>query len=63
MKNFFNLLALIAISSMLVVTSCNKEKSDNECYESNPVEELTWLKTMINDMSDYDYIMSAKYHG
>lgn len=63
MKNLNSLLTLIIIFTLIIIGSCKKEESNSLCYVSNPIEELDWLKIMINDFSDYDYIMKANYNG
>lgn len=64
MKRLFYLLVLTSMITIFSIISCDKEKSENNaCNVSNPTKELVWLKTMINDLSDYDYIMIAKYKG
>jgi len=63
MKRLSNLLVVTIILSLFTIVSCEKEESNDSCNVSNPTEELAWLKTMINDFSDYEYIMSADYKG
>tara|TARA_R110001583_G_scaffold167424_1_gene320203 strand:- start:3114 stop:3473 length:360 start_codon:yes stop_codon:yes gene_type:complete len=64
MKRILNLLSLVSILTLFVIISCDNEESENNvCNVSNPTEELSWLKTMIIDLSDYDYIMIANYKG
>lgn len=64
MKRFFSLFVLAIVSAPFVIISCEKNESNNDsCNVSDPIEELTWLKSMINDLSDYHFIMSADYKG
>lgn len=58
------ILSLISILALILIFSCDNEESENNfCDVSNPTEELSWLKTMINNFSDYEYIMVANYEG
>lgn len=64
MKRFFNLLSIASILTLFLIVSCNKDESENNyCNVSNPTEELPWLKTMITELSDFNYIMTANYKG
>ena len=63
-KKKFYLFVLTCIVTLFSIISCGKEKSENNvCNVSNPVEELVWLKTMTNNLSEYDFIMIANYKG
>ena len=55
MKNYF----LIVIIFSLLVLSC-KEEDVVVCYETNPLEELEWLKTEIENLNQADSA-TAKY--
>lgn len=56
------LLRLTSILTLFIIISCdNEEPENNDCNVSNPTEELSWLKTMIIDSSEYEYIMTANY--
>jgi len=64
MKRLFNLLGLASILTLLVFFSCEKEDSEsNACNVSDPAEELLWLKSILTDLSEFDYIMVANYKG
>ena len=63
MKNYF----LIVIIFSLLVLSC-KEEDVVVCYETNPLEELEWLKTEIENLNQADsatakyfYVSQAEY--
>ncbi|MCK5704896.1 MAG: hypothetical protein KAI29_27280 [Cyclobacteriaceae bacterium] len=63
MKNYF----LIVIIFSLLVLSC-KEEDVVVCYETNPLEELEWLKTEIEYLNQADsatakyfYVSQAEY--
>jgi len=64
MQRLLNLLGLVSIITFSVFLSCDKNDSEsNACNVSDPAEELPWLKSMLTDLSEYDYIMVANYKG
>jgi hypothetical protein len=71
MKSKLNLRQLLIFSCFLFIFSCEKDYlSDNTCNVSNPLKELPWLKSAIQnieqlspDESKYSYISMAKYNG
>jgi hypothetical protein len=71
MKSKRNFCQLMIFSVFLLFFSCDKDHmSDNTCNVSNPLKELEWLKSTIQnieqlspDASKYYYISMAKYNG
>lgn len=65
-----NLRLLIIFTVFLMIFSCEKSYlSDNSCNVSNPLTELGWLKSTIQnyeqlspDASKYYYVSMAKYN-
>ena len=63
-----NLLLEIATLLVCLVTISCHEKDENYCKVTNPLEELVWLKTHIQELSQsedelskYSYYMTATY--
>lgn len=70
MNSKINLRQLLILSGFLLIFSCEKDYlADNTCNVSNPLKELDWLKSTIQnieqlspDASKYFYISMAKYN-
>lgn len=52
----------------VTILSCGDEESNSICGVANPIEDLPWLKSMIQDIEasdfgQYTYIQQAYYFG
>ena len=59
-------LFLLVCSALLF--SCNDEEGPAVCGVENPVEDLAWIKSAIQEMSgpgfsEYSYLSQARYQG
>ncbi len=70
MKKISNSLIITILLMSLVLISCEKTGNNDICNVSDPVEDLDWLRSAIeeneqsdSDLSRYIYYMTAKYDG
>ncbi|MDO6802921.1 hypothetical protein Q4595_10715 [Wenyingzhuangia sp. 1_MG-2023] len=62
MKKNYKIVAVIIIG---ILASCKNDSKEiiTICEVSNPIEDLTWLKTQVEHANTYHYYMMATYNN